>query len=76
MEYTPKMIGSGQFGACAKCGKHPTKDGHDGCIGKLPDRNIMNACCGHGDDSQAYIQFWTKRKLIGKEAIDYINLIN
>lgn len=67
------MAGSGQYGTCAKCGKQPTKEGHDGCIGTLPDRQVMNACCGHGLDSIAYVQFWTSRKLMGQEAINYIN---
>jgi len=73
MKYTPEMIGSGQYGTCAKCGKEPTKEGHDGCIGLLPDRKVMNACCGHGNDSFAYVQFWVSRQLMGQEAINYIN---
>ena len=31
---------------CIRCGKYPTKEGHDACIGKL--KNIKSACCGHG----------------------------
>lgn len=72
-EYTPEMVGGGQYGICVECKKAPTEEGHDGCIGTLPEKDVMNACCGHGRDSQAYIQRWTKRKLIGQEAIDYIN---
>jgi len=71
--YTPEMAGSGQYGTCVKCKKEPTKDGHDGCIGTLPSKDVMNACCGHGLDSMAYIQRWTKRKLMEQEAIVYIN---
>jgi len=71
--YTSEMTGSGQYGICESCSKPPNELGHDGCIGTLKDNNIMNACCGHGDDSQAYVQRWTKRKLIGQEAINYIN---
>lgn len=70
--YTPDMVGSGQFGICAKCGKLPTKEGHDGCIGTLPEEDVMNACCGHGDDSQAYIQFWDKPRISGADAMFYI----
>ena len=40
---------------CGFCGKANTPDGHDGCIGHLP--GVMNACCGHGEPSAAYIQF-------------------
>ena len=31
---------------CKRCGKKPTKEGHDACLGKL--ENIEHACCGHG----------------------------
>ena len=55
--YTSEDAGSGQYGVCGKCKKGPTKEGHDGCLGTLPGP-IMNACCGHGSDSQAYIQYW------------------
>lgn len=72
--YTSDMAGSGQFGTCAKCMKGPTKEGHDGCLGTLSG-NIMNACCGHGNDRMAYIQYWGKNgeggKIIeGDEAIN------
>lgn len=69
-EYTPDLIGSGQFGVCGKCKLEPSPEGHDGCLGTLPDSNIMNACCGHGDDSQAYIQFWSGAIIRGKIATD------
>jgi len=66
--YTPEMAGSGQRGICAKCGKPTTKDGHDGCLGTLPEDVVMNACCGHGNDRQAYIQYWDKSDVRGKPA--------
>jgi hypothetical protein len=31
---------------CKKCGRMPTKDGYDFCIGKL--NGVSSACCGHG----------------------------
>jgi len=55
--YTDEDAGSGQWGVCAICKLTPTPEGHDGCLGTLPGP-IMNACCGHGRDSQAYIQYW------------------
>lgn len=67
--YTSQDAGSGQYGICVKCKKGPTKEGHDGCLGALPGP-VMNACCGHGNDRQAYIQYWTRRKLMGDEAIN------
>lgn len=39
---------------CVKCGKMPTKEGHDACLGNLPGVNA--ACCGHGVD-EGYIGF-------------------
>ena len=69
MLYTPEMAGSGQFGICAKCGLPPTPEGHDGCLGTLVG-NVMNACCGHGLDRQAYIQYWDGRRISRQEAIN------
>jgi len=31
---------------CAKCGKPPTPEGYDACIGHLP--GAYSVCCGHG----------------------------
>ena len=67
--YTPDMAGSGQYGVCIKCGKLPTKEGHDGCIGTLDEGIVMNACCGHGDEEYAYVQFWDSSCIRGVEAI-------
>lgn len=41
---------------CGKCGQHNTPEGHDACLGTILGP-VINACCGHGDDSCAYIQF-------------------
>lgn len=41
---------------CDHCGLDRTSEGHDGCIGTLP--NVTNACCGHGGNAEgAYVQF-------------------
>jgi hypothetical protein len=32
--------------ACKKCGKFPTKEGYDACIGYIP--GMESVCCGHG----------------------------
>ena len=61
-EYTSDMAGSGQRGICIKCKKGPTPEGHDGCLGTLPGP-IMNACCGHGRDEIAYIQYWDEDRV-------------
>ena len=39
---------------CRRCGKLPTKEGHDACLGTL--NGVKNACCGHGDKRKAYIK--------------------
>jgi hypothetical protein len=39
---------------CAKCGKPPTIEGYDNCLGHIP--NVISACCGHGAEDK-YIMF-------------------
>lgn len=39
---------------CGRCNRFPTADGHDACLGTLP--GVMNACCGHGQQKDAYVQ--------------------
>lgn len=46
---------AGNARPCGACGKSDTPEGHDGCLGTLP--GVMNACCGHGDESDAYVQW-------------------
>jgi len=59
---------------CGHCGLKRTPEGHDGCIGTLP--NVMNACCGHGETEMAYVQFWDDiwgdKSIEGQEALNYI----
>lgn len=31
---------------CKRCGKMPTKEGYDACLGFIKD--VTSACCGHG----------------------------
>lgn len=56
--------------ACGYCGKKNTEEGHDGCIGTL--KGVMNACCGHGDSDEAYVQFWDGNRISGIDALEYI----
>jgi len=51
---------------CGDCGLSNTPEGHDGCLGTLP--GVMNACCGHGDKSDAYIQYPSGEIISGPEA--------
>lgn len=59
---------------CKCCLKFPTPEGHDACIGTLPEDIVMNACCGHGEESKAYVQLWEDRDnpLRGEVAIEFI----
>lgn len=52
---------------CARCGRMPTPEGYDACLGELPD--VLNACCGHGfDDVQrGYVHEDGGRTLVCKE---------
>lgn len=63
---------------CGHCDLKRTPKGHDGCVGKLD--GVMNACCGHGETTQAYVQFDhkdydsspNKHLISGAEALNYI----
>lgn len=51
---------------CGHCGIPNTEDGHDGCLGYLP--GVMNACCGHGQENEAYVQFPDHSVVRGEDA--------
>lgn len=51
---------------CGHCGKSYTEEGHDGCLGNLI--GVMNACCGHGEIDECYVQFLDGECLRGKDA--------
>jgi len=59
--------------ACGNCGQKETKEGHDACLGELPI--VMNACCGHGNNKDAYVQFWSGRDVKGEDAIIIIKML-
>ncbi len=52
---------------CGKCSEQFTEKGHDPCIANLP--GVSNACCGHGNDAEAYVVFGGKRRESGVAAI-------
>lgn len=56
---------------CGHCGLPNTDEGHDGCIGTLP--NVINACCGHGEVGSAYLQFEDGSELRGQEALLWVS---
>lgn len=54
---------------CGHCGRAETPEGHDGCLGTLPPP-VVNACCGHGNENEAYVQFGDGRPVLrGQEAV-------
>ncbi len=57
--------------ACAHCGKENTPEGHDSCLGTL--KGVINACCGHGNEKDAYVQFLSGSIVRGEEAIEIMN---
>jgi len=57
--------------SCGHCGMDDTKDGHDGCLGVLSG-GVMNACCGHGQENETYVQFFNGERLSGKIAKNWI----
>ena len=65
---------------CAYCNRQATAEGHDACLGTIPGP-VMNACCGHGDISKAYIQFNhnnykndpNAKRITGSEVFKYLN---
>ena len=54
---TSKRMSDDMDISCALCGKPPTPDGHDACLGHI--EGVKHACCGHGVE-QGYIT-WTAR---------------
>jgi hypothetical protein len=56
---------------CGHCAIPQTSEGHDGCLGELAD--VMNACCGHGQECDAYVQFPDGTAVYGSEATKTID---
>lgn len=45
-EDTYEPVDSSPPRQCIKCGKLPTPEGYDACLGHLD--GVIHACCGHG----------------------------
>ena len=56
--------------ACGLCGEETTPEGHDGCLGALS--GVVNACCGHGMEPEAYVALTDGRRLAGREALTWM----
>ena len=59
--------------ACKHCGEFSTEEGHDNCLGTLI--GIKNACCGHGVEGDAYIQFLDGEDIRGRDAVIILNVL-
>lgn len=66
---TQEAVSANPERQCGHCNKPQTPEGHDPCIGTLP--NVIGACCGHGSKDTAYVLFDNKDWLGGEEAIAY-----
>lgn len=51
---------------CGHCELPNRDDKHDACLGCLS--GVMNACCGHGETREAYVQFGPRVTLRGRAA--------
>ncbi len=67
-----KECTAGRRRSCGHCGRPNTVEGHDGCLGALP--SVLNACCGHGQPQDAYVQFNNGTRIDGHTAIAFFNL--
>jgi hypothetical protein len=65
---------------CKHCGKNPTKEGYDACLGFLP--NIAHACCGHNGKIQSpyamfnngtSIEFKNRKEMCEYFGLEYIS---
>ena len=59
--------------ACGHCKLENTPEGHDGCLGEL--KGVQNACCGHGDNGNAYIHFNDGSLVQGINTVATINIL-
>lgn len=55
---------------CGYCGEHNTPEGHDACLGTVI--GVMNACCGHGQTNEAYVQFWDSLCIRGNDGLSVL----
>ena len=46
---------------CKKCGRLPTKEGYDACLGYI--KGAISACCGHGVE-EGYVMYSDKRVIL------------
>lgn len=55
---------------CAHCKMRCGPSGDDPCIGHVgTPGEVMNACCGHGGEASAYVQFWDRPNAVIRGAV-------
>lgn len=59
--------------SCGYCNEFRTPEGHDACLGTL--NGVMNACCGHGQINEAYVQFMDGYSIHGKDATTILDVL-
>jgi hypothetical protein len=69
---TKKPVSESIERCCGVCNCPQTDKGHDPCIGTL--KHVMNACCGHGERQEAYVQFSSRLSLSGFLAVIFITI--
>ncbi len=53
--------------SCGVCLEPTGPSGHDPCIGEVP--GAINACCGHGEEQEAYVEYPDGVRVSGMDAI-------
>ena len=56
---------------CIRCGRPPTPEGHDACLGHL--EGVTSACCGHGVHKPIMIR--SKKERIMEEKQEAVNAL-
>lgn len=64
---TGSSVADDPYRRCGHCDEPNTPEGHDPCLGTLP--NVMNACCGHGVEADAYVQSLDGTTTTGRDAL-------
>jgi len=67
---TLELVGDCNGRPCTRCGKLPTVEGHDACLGTLSG-GVSAACCGHGV-KPPYVMFEDGLDIRGDEALEFI----
>lgn len=65
LDPVPEMI------PCAHCGLESRQYEPDPCLGVLP--GVANACCGHGNSKDAYVQFLNGVIIRGFDRLDHVD---